>query len=321
MLTILEEGKIMEKTIKAKRQNNTVTRRKKLNAKQWQLISLVLLPVLFVVVFNYIPMFGVIIAFKNYRYDLGILKSEWVGLDNFIYFFKTNDFWLVMNFAFIILGMLAAIALAILFYEVKGKRAIKTYQTLSIFPHFLSWVVVGYIGYAFLQPNHGLVNNLIKVFGGEGIDWYNKPSVWPGILIIVSIWKAVGMDCIIYYATMMGIDSSLYEAASIDGASKWKQILHVTIPSIIPIIVILGIMKIGNIFRADFGLFYQMTRNIGALYETTDVLDTYIYRTMRVFGDMSTSAAMGLLQSVVGFVLVVITNAITKRIDSDLSLF
>lgn len=317
----------MEKSIETKKSKRTFVRRKKLNSNQWQLISLSLIPILFVLVFNYIPMFGVVIAFKDYRYDLGILNSKWVGLDNFIYFFKTNDFWritkntLVMNFAFIVLGMAAAIALAVLFYEVRSRKAIKTYQTLAIFPHFLSWVVVGYIGYAFLQPNHGLINNVIKIFGGEAIDFYGKPKLWPMILIITAIWKNAGIDCIIYYATMMGIDSSLYEAASIDGASKWKQIICITIPSIIPIIVILGIMKIGNIFRADFGLFYQMTRNIGALYETTDVLDTYIYRTMRVFGDMSTSAAMGLLQSVVGFILVVITNAITRRIDSDLSLF
>ncbi|MBQ7960001.1 MAG: sugar ABC transporter permease [Clostridia bacterium] len=312
---------------KSQKRSDVIVKRKKLNINQWQLISLAVIPALFVLVFSYLPMFGVIIAFKDYRYNLGIWGSDWVGLDNFTYFFKTNDFWtitkntLVMNFGFIFIGMIAAIALAVLFYEVRGKKAIKTYQTLAIFPHFLSWVVVGCIGYAFLQPSHGLVNAFLANFGIEPIDWYSKPEVWPAILIFVSVWKHVGMDCIIYYATMMGIDYSLYEAAAIDGANKWKQIIHITIPSLIPIIVILGIMKIGNIFRADFGLFYQMTRDIGALYETTDVLDTYIYRTMRVFGDMSTSAAMGLLQSVVGFVLVIITNAITRRVDEDLSLF
>ena len=300
--------------MKMSKNSHTITKRKKLNSSQWQLISLVVIPLLFVFVFSYIPMFGIIIAFKDYRYDLGILGSEWVGLDNFLYFFKTNDFWnitkntLVMN-------------LAVLFYEVHSRKAIKTYQTLAIVPHFLSWVVVGYIGYAFLQPNNGIINQVLEFFGIEGVDWYSTPAVWPVILIIVSVWKHVGMDCIIYYATMMGIDASLYEAAALDGANKWKQILHVTIPSLVPIIVILAIMKVGNIFRADFGLFYQMTRDIGALYPTTDVLDTYIYRTMRVIGDMSTSSAMGLLQSVVGFVLVVITNAITKKVDDSLALF
>lgn len=316
-----------EKTVKILKKQVGANTKKGLSANQWQLISLVAIPLLFVLVFSYLPMFGAVIAFKDYRYDLGIIKSEWVGLDNFIYFFKTNDFWtvtkntLVMNFGFILIGMVAAIALAVLFYEVRRKRNIKIYQTLAIFPHFLSWVVVGYIGYAFLQPTHGLVNTLLSRFGIEQIDWYNKPEVWPAILILVSVWKHVGMDCIVYYASLMGIDSSLYEAASIDGASKWKQIIYITVPSLVPIIVILAIMKVGNIFRADFGLFYQMTRDIGALYETTDVLDTYIYRTMRVFGDMSTSSAMGLLQSVVGFVLVVVTNAVTRHIDEDLSLF
>lgn len=302
-------------------------KRAKLSRNQWELISMSILPLLFVVVFNYIPMAGVVIAFKDYRYDKGIFGSKWVGLDNFIYFFKTSDFWnvtkntLVMNIGFISVGMICAIALAILFYEVKSKRAIKTYQTLSIVPHFLSWVVVGYIGYAFLQPSYGLVNKVLTSLGFAAVDWYNTPKVWPAILILLSIWKHAGMDCIIYYATMMGIDSSLYEAADLDGAGRWQKIRHVTLPCLVPVIVILGIMKIGNIFRADFGLFYQMTRDIGALYETTDVLDTYIYRTMRVVGDMSASSAMGLLQSVVGFILVIVTNRIVRKIDDSLSLF
>ena len=305
----------------------TALHKKKLSKNQIELIMLTAIPLLFVVVFNYLPMFGVIIAFKDYRYDLGILGSDWVGLDNFLCFFRTNDFWnitkntLVMNFGFIFIGQLCAIALAILFYEVKSRRAIKTYQTLAIVPNFLSWVVVGYIGYAFLQPTNGFLNRAIESLGGSGVDWYNTPKVWPAILIVTSVWKHVGMDCIIYYATMMSIDSELYEAAALDGANKWKQIVHVTIPGLIPIIVIIAIMQVGRIFRADFGLFYQMTRDIGALYSTTDVLDTYIYRTMRVLGDMSTSSAMGLLQSAVGFVLVILTNHITKKIDSSLSLF
>ncbi len=304
-----------------------VVKKKKLKSNQWQLISMTIIPLLFVLVFNYLPMAGIVIAFKDYRYNKGIFGSDWVGLDNFTYFFKTNEFWnvtkntLLLNFAFIVIGMIAAIALAVLFYEVSSRKAIKAYQTLSIVPNFLSWVVVGYIGYAFLQPSHGIINNVLSFFGIEGVDWYSTPSVWPVILIIFSVWKHVGMDCIIYYATMMSIDPALYEAATIDGAGKWQQIKNVTIPGLIPVIVIMAIMKIGGIFRADFGLFYQLTRDIGMLYETTDVMDTYIYRTMRVVGDMSASSAMGLLQSVVGLVLVVITNHITKKIDDSLSLF
>lgn len=308
---------------------NTVTpkRRKKVSANKIQLWIMLAIPLFLIILFCYLPMFGIVIAFKDYRYDLGIFGSEWVGLDNFIYFFKTNDFFritkntLVMNVGFISIGMIAAIAYAIVLYEIRSRAAVKTYETIAIMPHFLSWVVVGYITYAFLQPTNGFINHVLAQIGLPAVDWYSVPKVWPGILIFVSVWKSVGMDSVIYYATMMGIDSSLYEAAAIDGAGKWKQTLHVTIPQLTPIIVILLIMKIGNIFRADFGLFYQVTRDVGGLYETTDVIDTYIYRTMRVIGDMSTSSAMGFLQSVVGFVLVVITNAVTKRIDDSLALF
>lgn len=305
----------------------TVKKKKITSSNKIQLWIMLIIPVTLVFIFSYLPMFGIIIAFKDYRYDLGILGSEWVGLDNFIYFFKTNDFWritkntLVMNMGFISMGMIAAIALAILLYEIKSRTAVKIYETIAIMPHFLSWVVVGYIAYAFLQPTNGYVSHVLSAMGLPVVDWYAEPHVWPPLLIFISVWKHVGMDCVLYYATMMGIDASLYEAAAIDGAGKWKQTLHVTIPQLVPVIVILFIMKMGSIFRADFGLFYQVTRDIGGLYETTDVIDTYIYRTMRVIGDMSTSSAMGLLQSIVGFVMVVITNAVTKKIDSSLSLF
>ena len=313
---------------KAISENTAIVKRKKrVSSNKIQLWLMLIIPVTLVFIFCYLPMFGIVIAFKDYRYDLGIFGSEWVGLDNFIYFFKTNDFWritkntLVMNAGFISIGMIAAISLAILLYEIKSRTAVKIYETIAIMPHFLSWVVVGYIAYAFLQPTNGYINHLLSVMGFPTVDWYSKPNVWPPLLIFVSVWKHVGMDCVLYYATMMGIDASLYEAAAIDGAGKWKQTLHVTLPQLIPVIVILFIMKMGNIFRADFGLFYQVTRNIGGLYETTDVIDTYIYRTMRVIGDMSTSSAMGLLQSVVGFILVMLTNAVTKRVDDSLSLF
>lgn len=305
----------------------TVNKKKKISSNKIQLWLMLIIPVTLVFIFCYLPMFGIVIAFKDYRYDLGIFGSEWVGLDNFIYFFKTNDFWritkntLVMNVGFISIGMIAAIAFAILLYEIKSRTAVKIYETIAIMPHFLSWVVVGYIAYAFLQPTNGYINHILTSIGMPTVDWYSEPKVWPPLLIFISVWKHVGMDSVLYYATMMGIDSSLYEAAAIDGAGKWKQILHVTIPQLVPVIVILLIMKMGNIFRADFGLFYQVTRDIGGLYETTDVIDTYIYRTMRVIGDMSTSSAMGLLQSVVGFILVVLTNAITKKVDDSLSLF
>ena len=301
--------------------------KKKMSRGQKELMSLCIVPVLFVFVFSYLPMFGVLMAFKNYKYDLGILKSPWVGFDNFMYFFNGDDFWrltrntLTLNFVFIVVGMLSALIFAIMLYELKSRRTIKIYQTIAITPTFISWVIVGFVSYIFLHPENGIINLVLEKLGMEGIDWYSTPRAWPIILTIFFVWKNAGMDAIIYYATMMGLDAELYEAAALDGANRFKQAIYITIPGIVPVLITMFILKIGNIFRADFGLFYQLTRNCGALYSTTDVMDTYIYRTMRVFGDMSTSAAMGLLQSVVGFVTVIIANAIVKRIDSDKSMF
>ena len=299
----------------------------KMTKNQWQLLSMCIIPVISVFIFCYLPMGGIVIAFKNYKFDLGIWGSEWVGFENFIYFFKGQDFWrvtrntIVLNFMFIGIGLICELIFAVLLYELRSRRGVKIYQTIAITPHFISWVVVGSISYAFLHPQSGMINKIVEMFGGTAVDWYSQPDAWPVILLIFSIWKHIGMNSVIYYAAMMSIDSSLFEAAEIDGASKLQRSLYVTIPSIVPMIIIMVILKIGNIFRADFGLFYQLTRDVGALYPTTDVLDTYIYRVMRVFGDMSTSSAMGMLQSVVGLCCVLITNFVVKKIDPDRALF
>lgn len=299
----------------------------KIKKNDLQLYSLCFIPILLVFIFCYIPMFGIIIAFKNYKYNKGILGSEWVGLDNFKFFINSNDFWritwntLELNFIFIVLGIVAAVLVAILLFELRSRNCTKIYQTVLITPHFMSWVIVSYIVYAFLNPSYGMLNRIIEAFGGTPIEWYSMPEVWTWILTICSIWKHVGMDSVVYYAALMGIDTSLFEAAEIDGANKLQSIWHITVPSLIPLITILTILKIGHIFRADFGLFYQVTRDVGALYSRTDVIDTYVYRTMREIGDMGMSAAVGLLQSVVGFVLVIITNAVTKKINPDSALF
>lgn len=292
-----------------------------------QLYALCVIPILLVTVFNYLPMVGLVIAFKNYKFNKGILGSEWVGFKNFEFFFKSNEFlkitWntLSLNFLFIVFGTIAAITVAVMLFELKRKIAVKAIQTTMITPHFLSWVVVSYMAYAVLNPQYGLLNAILKSFGLNSVDWYSQPDVWPGILTVVYIWKHVGMDSVIYYAALMGIDTTLFEAAEVDGATKRKEIWHITLPCLIPLLSILIIMKIGNIFRADFGLFYQITRDVGALYSTTDVVDTYIFRTMRVIGNMGMSSAVGFLQSVVGFVLVVLTNKISKKIDGAESLF
>lgn len=306
--------------------------KKKITAKEWQLYSLCLIPIILVFVFQYIPMFGIIVAFKNYKYNLGILNSPWVGLKNFEFFFSSNVFLqllrntLLNNLLFIVTGILSAVFVAIMLYELKSRAYTKVFQTLMITPHFMSWVIVAYMVYAILNPNYGYLNQLLGLFGIETIDWYSKPEVWPAILTVCNVWKHVGMDCVVYYAALMGMDSCLIEAAEIDGANKFQRTMHIVLPSLIPLITVLTILKIGGIFRADFGLFYTVTQDgaNGNLYETTNVIDTYSFRVFKgnaAGNSYGLTAAVGLLQSLVGMILVILTNKCANKIDSDLGLF
>lgn len=306
---------------------NACSKKRKITKSEWQLYSLCIIPVVLVLIFNYLPMGGIIIAFKDYRYNLGIFGSEWVGFKNFEFFFKSTEFvritWntLYMNFVFIIIGTISSVLTAVLLFGLKSRNTTKVFQTTLITPHFLSWVVVAYMVYAFLNPQYGFLNVFLEKLGMKKVDWYATPGAWPIILSIAYVWKTVGMDSVVYYAALMGIDTSLFEAADIDGANPIQKFRTIIIPELVPLLTILTILKVGNIFRADFGLFYQLPRDVGLLYSTTDVIDTYIFRAMRVVGDMSMSSAVGLLQSVVGFVLVVLTNYITGKIDPDSTLF
>ena len=222
---------------------------------------------------------------------------------------------------FIVIGTILAVFVAILLFELKSRAATKVFQTIMITPHFISWVIVAYMVFALLNTKYGIVNNIRAIMGLEKIDWYGKADYWPGILIIANVWKNIGMNSVMYYAGLMGIDSTLFEAAEVDGANKVKIIWHIIIPMLVPLITVLTILNIGNIFRADFGLFYNVPRNIGMLYKKTDVIDTYIFRTMREVGDMGMSSAVGLLQSIVGMITVIVTNSITKKINPDNALF
>lgn len=280
-------------------------------------------PLLLILVFNYIPMFGLIIAFKDYKFNKGIFGSEWIGLKNFEFFLKSNDFVIItrntilLNLLFIVVGMIAALVLAILLYNVKSRKVTKVAQTLYITPNFVGWVLVAYLVYALLNPQFGMISNMLTGLGLEPISWYSEPKYWPWILTIVSIWKHVGMDSIMYYAALMGIDETLFEAARIDGANKKQITWNIMIPELQSIITILAILKIGNIFRADFGLFYQVTMNAPQLYDVTDVIDTYVYRTMKESNNMSLTTAIGFLQSVVGCIMVIITNKVSKKIQGE----
>ena len=299
----------------------------KIGGREWQWMQMSIFPVLHTFIFCYCVLYGLLIAFKDYNYSLGIWGSKWVGFDNFKFFVLSNDCLrlvkntLSLNALFIATLMVAEIALAIVFYEISSRKALKAYQTILITPNFISWVTIGYVVYAFLQPQYGIINNLLAKLGIDGIQFYSEPKVWPAILNFAQVWKGVGMGCIIYYATLMGIDATLFEAAEIDGATKWQEIKYITLPMLSRLIILQLIMRIGGIFNSDFGLFYQLTRDSGALYSTTDVIDTYLYRTMRVIGDMKLSSAVGLLKSVVGFVLVYITNYAVRKYDDELSLF
>ena len=302
-------------------------KRFKMSTISLQLYIMASFAMLSVLVFNYLPMVGVVLAFKNYKYSKGIFGSEWIGFKNFEYFFKSSDFvvitrnTLLLNAVFIVTGTVAALFVAIMLYYVTSRTRTKVFQTILITPHFLSWVVVAYMVFAILNPSYGLLNTVLAKLGIAGVDWYSKPEAWPVILTLFSIWKHVGMDSVVYYAALMGIDSSMLEASEVDGANNFQKTIYVILPTLIPLITILTILKIGNIFRADFGLFYQLTRDVGALYPTTDVIDTYIFRTMRVVGDMGMGAAVGLVQSLVGFIMVIATNGLARKIDPEVALF
>ncbi|MEW9502204.1 ABC transporter permease [Jeotgalibacillus marinus] len=282
--------------------------------------------------FSYFPMFGTVIAFKNFRYDpdgffASILNSEWVGFENFKFLFSTNDAYIITrntilyNLVFIFLGLVLAVFVAIVLNEIANKKLAKIYQTGMLFPHFLSWVVVSYFVFSFLSVDKGLINNTLSWFGVDAISWYSEPEYWPYILVFMSMWKGVGYGSIVYLAAIVGIDRNYYEAALIDGANKWNQIRFITIPMITPLMIILTIMNIGRIFNSDFGLFYQVPRDSGTLYPVTNVIDTFVYRGLTTMGEVSMSTAAGLYQSVVGFILVLLTNYLVKKIDKEYALF
>ena len=292
-------------------------------------LGILALPVFILLgVFAYWPMFGIVLAFKNYKVTKGIFGSDWVDplFKNFDFFLKSKDApriirnTLGLNLLFIVAGIFFSVVFALLLYEVKKAYQIKIYQTFAILPSFLSWVAVSYIVYALLEPSKGIINQIVVSFGGDKISWYTEASYWPIILVIVRIWHSVGLSCIVYYAALMGIDSELYEAAEVDGATKFQRVIHISIPHLVPIIIIMGILDVGKIFRSDFGMFYNVTRNMPELYATTDVMDTYVYRALMV-GNLSMSSASSVIQSIVCCITLVVTNAIVKKISPENSLF
>ena len=281
--------------------------------------------IIYVILFRYLPMYGTIIAFRDYDYS-SIWGSRWVGLKYFEYFFSSNDAAAVIrntvfyNLFFIFVSQILSMTVGLCLYEVTKRKLLKVYQTSIIVPSFISWVLVAYIGFALMSNDNGMFNKIIEVFGGKPVNWYTEPKYWPVILSVFYMWKNIGMGCIIYYAALMGLDSSLFEAATIDGAGKLKQIRYISIPSLLPIVSVLLIMALGNIMGGDVGLFLQLPRDSGALYGATDILNTYQIRGL-LSGNFSQATAVGLFQSITGLVLVLSTNFTVRKISPEHSLF
>lgn len=297
------------------------------------LLSMVAPGAIWLMLIRYLPMFGIVMAFLDYRlptrkmpFPVNLLHSDFVGLDNFQFLFTSDALTMIRNtlgynILWIALGLVLAVALAIMMSELTKKVLAKTYQTLMFFPYFLSWVVAAYFLFAFLDPTNGMIVRAQKAAGVTPIDWYNEPKYWPVILTICSMWKNTGYSTVLYLSAITGIDRSQYEAAAVDGATRWQQMLHVTLPHLKPIITVLLIMNVGKIFNADFGLFWSVPMNSAPLFPVTQVVDTYVYRSYKFTGDVGMSTAAGFLQNLVGFICIMGANAIVRRLDADSSLF
>ena len=288
-----------------------------------------LLPGLIYLIFNnYIPMSFTVIAFKNFNFQKGVWGSDFVGLNNFKTLFSTRDSRIIFRntlayiLVFIAASLIIGLGIAILLDELRSKKAKRMYQMAYLIPYMISITVVSYIVYALLSTDTGFINNtVLKAFGKDGISWYSVPKYWPFILVLVNQWKWLGYNSIIYYSSVISIDSELYEAACIDGATRFQRIGYITIPVIRSTIITMTLLQLGSIFKSDFGLFYQVPMNSSALMNVTNTIDTYVYRGIKSVGTMGMSSAAGLFQSVIGFVLVLAANAVVRRIDKDSAIF
>lgn len=296
--------------------------------RRYRSYLLMLMPaVIYTLVFAYYPMTGVVLAFKKYTYAGGIWGSDWNGFENFKFFFKSGQAGLVTrntvlyNVLFIVVGTVVQIAVAVFLTEIRNKKFRKLSQSFMFLPYFISWVIVGVMAFNIFSSDYGLLNNLITSLGGEKISFYSEPKVWPWILLFFNVWKGVGYGSIMYLAAIMGIDTSVYESAAIDGANVFQRIFHVTIPAIMPTVVILFLMNVGGVFRGNFDMFYNLVGSNGLLYQYTDVIDTLAFRALISSNDFGMSSAIGLFQSVLCFITVLIANKLVGLYDRDYTLF
>lgn len=291
-----------------------------------QMCLMVLPGMISLILFSYLPLPGIIIAFKKFNPYKGIWGSKWVGLKNFEFFFSSQDAartignTLAYSLAFLVIDLVAAVGLALMLYYLRSRIATKFYNTVVIIPKFMSMVIIAFIVYAILSPTYGLLNQVLVKLGGDPVNWYSEPKYWPLILTITHVWQTVGMNSVLYYSSLMSMDNTLVEAAEVDGANRIQQICHVVIPHLVPIMVITTILAIGGLFSSSLELFYQIPKNQGLLYSTTDTINTYVYRAL-LEGSLEKSTAINLFQSVIGFILVVGANAVVKKISPENSLF
>lgn len=293
----------------------------------WELLMLCIPALIGYIMFCYVPMVsGIILPFKNYMFAKGIWGNQWIGLKNFQLLIKSTQMERVLRNTvfystwFMIIGPIVNVIVALLLFEIRNRHTLKFYQTVITFPNFMSMVIVGFVTYAVLSPKMGVMNQLVEAFGGQRIDVYMEPKYWPMILTVVNIWKGVGMGSMMYFASLMGIDVSLYEAAKIDGANRWQQTWYISVQHLIPLVCIFTILSVGSLFSGNFDLFYNIPRDVKILYETTDILNTYVYRALKE-SSYSQGAAVSFFQSITGLILVVATNLIVKKISPENSLF
>lgn len=293
----------------------------------WELLLLCVPALVAYILFQYVPMAAAItIPFKNYKFSKGILGSDWAGLSNFKWIVSSTSMGRVLRNTvaygawFMVIGPVTNVIVALLLFEIRSRKALKAYQTIITFPNFMSMVIVGYVAYAVLSPKSGLMNQVLKAFGKDPVDVYMNAGYWPLILTIVNIWKGIGMGSMMYFASLMGVDTSLYEAAEIDGANRFQRMRYISIPHLVPLVCIFTILGAGSLINGNFDLFYIIPRNSTILYETTDILNTYVYRALKN-GTYAMGASVGLVQSVVGMILVITTNLIVSKISPENSVF
>ncbi len=310
------------------------SRKKKWTKEDTELALLGFPTFMWYALFCYLPMFGLLIAFKDYHifpqqtFLENLRDSNWAGFSNFTFFIKNNAFLMLLrntllyNVVFIILGTLIPVSLAVTINEVYSRRKSKVYQTMMFFPYFMSWVVISYFVFAFLNTDRGLLNSIVKLFGGEKVNWYATPTYWPFFFTLLAMWKSVGYSMVVYLASITGIDQTLYEAAMLDGASKWQQARFITLPMLKMIIIVMFILSVGRIFYSDFGLFYQVTQGVpNSLYKVASTFDTYVYMALQSNAPIGKTAAASMFQSVACCITILLANFIVTKIDKDSAVF